>query len=623
MPQRESVRRTELFLRVKYPHITTRIFERAPDDHVIVVPADQLDATEHQEEFEREIRQASDFVTLLNSVPDGAVEIAVLGDNELGENLSGVPLTVADLSVIIAGKFPFAPNLANARPATSDVLNIDFAEPLAVEDEPLIREFLEKQFIGYSIVLGVQNPEVKRSAGTKLQSDTLDVKSIRERTHLPSFIASDEQWWFDNLGGLFEGSIPPSSFDVTKNAGFSCYIHGASFPNIDLRQALLAYDTIFLEPPFAEGRDEHVFWKSQDIGPRDLLRLVEAGRLRLVYSQPEERSDVGFLREAYEANPAGVFSRRKLAGLLIADIVEAANEYTLGRAELQESLRIATVALAAELNQPIQELARDFMYPSYLRRAALVPVLKRGGMGLSGLNQGSIFAELYKREHGKEVLIEGDMFGQAVHIAHALNATYIPHGPHAEYVQSWIEPMRLFGDRLNFYRSFNTRIAAAWAVNERRKAEERAIVLPPVPVVRFNKWASIDHILEYTSWPSDRRKARSLIGRLADLPEGERLTESERLQQELFEFDIAQDRRQKTIQWLDSGSGLVAYAIGLNLPPFFAGSFLLSQLLQAARKLPKMDRLIDAIESVISPASQPNEDLHLLSKISRVATLRE
>jgi hypothetical protein len=91
----------------------------------------------------------------------------------------------------------------------------------------------------------------------------------------------------------------------------------------------------------------------------------------------------------------------------------------------------------------------------------------------------------------------------------------------------------------------------------------------------------------------------------------------------LFSLGIARQRGESKIQWLDAGSGVAAYALGINFPPFFAGIFLLERLAKAARTLPRMDKLIDAIEEVLSPSNKLNEDLHLLSKISRVATLRD
>ncbi|QRF53148.1 hypothetical protein D4A92_17735 [Rhizobium rosettiformans] len=603
-------------LRVKYPHIESRIFELAVDDHVIFVPRDQLDVELHGREFDTSVSQITDNVVLTNSIPESSCEVDTIRDCDLAASFSGLPLTVADLDTIIAGKFPLSPTLVDARPGGDNELLIQFEQPLTSSLSDAVKRFLGGVFPGYilSITYGMK--------AASPASDVLNIRPLKERGKVPDFISSDEQWWFDNLNEIYAGRIPPSSFSVTENAGISCFIHGTAFPNIDIRQALLAYDTIFLEPPFAERDLGEEFWKSQSVGPTELLQLIEAGRLRLVFSQPEERSDLGFIREAQEANPAAVFGRRRLAGLIIADAVETADEYILGRPENLGSLRNIIPVMAEELSVPIHELAQSILYPTCLRRASFLPFLKLGGMGLMGINQGSHFAETFKRIRGKEVLIEADTFGQAIHFAHVLNATYIPHGTGKDYVNSWLGPMQLFGDRLNFYRSFNSRIAAAWAENERIKAEGRAVVLPPVPLVDFDKRASLRDVLEYTSLPSDRRKARSLIGRLANLPESERQVEVERILQELFDYGLAKDRRDRSIQWLDVGSGLGAYAAGVNMPPFFAGIFLLGRLMETARKLPSMDRFLDTIESAINPSRKLNEDLQLLSKVSRVATLR-
>jgi hypothetical protein len=116
-------------------------------------------------------------------------------------------------------------------------------------------------------------------------------------------------------------------------------------------------------------------------------------------------------------------------------------------------------------------------------------------MGVAAFSQGSIFAEQVHAATGRDFRLEALVTSDEVHTAHVLNATLIP--PMQE-MRGWIEPRRLVGDRLNFYRSFNSRIAAAWAVNERRK-EERVRIIPPLPLFNLHPRASIDDLIAATS----------------------------------------------------------------------------------------------------------------------------
>jgi len=622
--QRASVRRTDVRLRAAYPHIITEIYEVGPYNHVIVVPREQLEAAAFAKEFSDNFRALTNRVELSNQPPPNGTLLSPIADGELAKGLEGLHLTRSDLVTCLLGMFPGSPDIMGFADRPGGILEIRFAEALpALLDGP-IRNFISAHLHGrpFEITASTEPEKESKSVDNPLlhSIEALKFKPIRHRPEVPRFVEDDEAWWFKNLEALFEGRISPQSFEIARAAGSACFIGGGAFPSIDLRQAILAYDTVYLQPPFAGP--ESAFWKSQAIDRDDLLRLVQADRVRLIHAQPEERSDLGFLREAHTANPKGVLGRRMTAAMMIADIVETADEYTLGQTHLTNEVREVITRLAEHLTAPVDEVAKSLLYPSHVRRACLEPLLERGLMGVATFGQGELFAQAYKRVRGQDILLEASTFGQAIHTAHMLNATFIPPPPLESYVGSWLTPMQLMGDRLNFYRSFNTRIAAVWASNERRK-EKREIVLPPVPIIDFSRHASIEDIIIYTSQGSVQRKGRALITRLANLPEEERAAEIDRLQTELYQLELKRDRRQATLRWLDTTSSLVTFAMDISLFPFTAGWTLIKLVLDRARKAPALDRVIDALEQQLTEVVQINQDLDFLSKISRVAALRE
>ncbi|GLR55255.1 hypothetical protein KYK30_09835 [Shinella yambaruensis] len=396
-------------------------------------------------------------------------------------------------------------------------------------------------------------------------------------------------------------------------------------PGIDIRQALLAFDTIYLEPPIENIPDGlEIFWDRQRITKEDILYLVERDRIRFVTSQPEERCDTRLLEEARERNSQGVLGRRKTAAVVLSDIIETDRSYLFSRSDLAKEMREAVNRLAYDLNISKSDIARSVLFPRFARRSWVASFQNLGTSGIEPYGQGELFARAWERinsETTKNPRVEAYAFGHNIQMAHALGATYLPHGDGDDYVNSWITPMRLMGDRLNFYRAFNDKKAAVWAQNERLKIENKYVLLPPVPLFDFNRYAAIKDIDAFTS-TSSRMKGRSLIGRLANLPTDERNSEIERLQRELYEFQGKKDRQRVQQSWLETGIDIGDTVLSLGLGPFMSGLALLSKITEVAKCSPTLDLLISEIERSLTFKRGRNDDLDFLDKISRVASLK-
>ena len=113
------------------------------------------------------------------------------------------------------------------------------------------------------------------------------------------------------------------------------------------------------------------------------------------------------------------------------------------------------------------------------------------------------------------------MVSERVHIGHALGATVFSPREEPEGFQVLGNAM---GDVLNFFRSFNIRIAAAWVGNVERK-EARKLLLPPLPLFEFDPEIPIEEILAATDRPVMRNRGRALFSRLADMTEEQRADE--------------------------------------------------------------------------------------------------
>ena len=117
------------------------------------------------------------------------------------------------------------------------------------------------------------------------------------------------------------------------------------------------------------------------------------------------------------------------------------------------------------------------------------------------------------------------MVSEKVHIGHALNATVFPAREEPEGLQRLANAM---GDALNFFRSFNIRIAAAWVGNVERKEAGRQL-LPPLPLFEFDPAIPIEEILAAADRPVMRNRGRALFTRLVDMTDEQRFAEIEKL----------------------------------------------------------------------------------------------
>ena len=615
--QAAAVRRTDVRLRSTYPQLQTRIFEIGPHVYRIVFDKAALDAEAIRAEFDISIRPITLRVDVSNDVPPQYLqELPPITDHELSKGLAGLPLTRDDIRTILASKYRDLPELVAIGPAEAEGQKLTFAQHLSEEEEVRVRVFFDQWETGWRVRFAVAEPSINASkSAARIPGDVLEIRPAVGRPKAPTFVQEDEAFWFDHVDAIFEGGMYPAYILDTESAGMGCYLEAGPFPQIDLRQAVLCYDTIYMSPPLIEGGGAS-FWDSQAVTRDDVLELIAANRLKLVLRQPEERTDPDFLSAAYAAYPAGIIGRRRAAALLAADIVQTADEYRLSLDDAVRHIPEVARVLAPALQAPESEIVQLLAWPNAARRACLHPLMAKGLMSLGAFGPGKLLGEQLHRITGRDVQLEALVTADGVQIAHTLNATHIP--PTKE-MEGWLWPRRAIGDRLNFYRSFNARIAAAWAASERQR-EHRIRVLPPIPLFEFDRHAKIADVVRLTSYESDRRKARGLVTRLSGLPVDERQAEIDRLSKELYEYGLRQEKRALLFDTFDNIKEVGAAVADVSLFPVRSAWGLVKLIIELGRRLPTLDRFVDDLEHDLKPSR--NDDIHFLSKIERVAELR-
>lgn len=608
-PQTETLKQTDLHFRSRFPWVQTRLFEISQHSFSIFVAKVQMDVEQAADEFDNKIRPVTLHVRLTNDLPQNYLrEISGVPDAKLGQIIS-LNRSRGDVRIQVNAYFPHFPDYVDLEVSGREFTFV-FSDMLTDAQLKELERWVHS--IEPEIVLKTQasSPNPK-----PLETDVLRILPSKMRPFKRPYITEDEDFWHQNVKDIYSGGLHPNDVVNLESWGSSCLIDATNMETIDLRQALLCFDTIMLHVPLSE--DAQAFRDRQRLNDVDLAKLAVAGRLRLIMQQPEERLDWNMIDAVLEANQNAIIGRRRSSALIAADLVETSRHYLLSKPELFPALQVIAKGVSDRLKSKPETVLRSILWPIAAMRGSFDRLNHNGLMGVAGFSVGNQFSEAYEQISGRDVRLEAMMFGASVHVAHAFNATLIPA---QNDLAGWNDPMRMMGERLNFYRSFNNKLAPAWIGNQERRASGVEI-MPAIPIFNFERHATISDILEFTHVRSDRNKGRSLITRLADLPIEQREGEIDRLSKELFERDVQRTSRKIGLDIAKSGSEIAVFAAGLNMLPIAPMWSALIHALRSLRSNSTVDSFFESLEVDLPKGLQPNRDLDFLSKVYRVATL--
>jgi len=110
---------------------------------------------------------------------------------------------------------------------------------------------------------------------------------------------------------------------------------------------------------------------------------------------------------------------------------------------------------------------------------------------------------------------------------------------------------------------------------------------------------------------------------LSELPPEEQQAEMDRLSAKLYELGVRKERRMMFLDPIDNLKEVGAALAGISLIPVRSMWGLVQSILSIGRRIPVIDAFVDDLEQELTPQRFRNEDLDFLSKIERVAQLRE
>lgn len=613
--RQNQVRRVDALLRARFPHLTTRIFEVAPEHYTIWFNKAIEDAARISAVFDDEIRYLTLIASVSNTMPQAASEIPALTDEEAMGSFSGLGLRVFDIQNLIHARFPDLPQVKVRDEPPTPVVFVITPQPFDQPTQDAIRAFLAS--VGLepkNITIETGDTSGWRDLGAK--EDVLFIHATRNRIGAPKYARADEAFWFDNLTSIAEGRLTPERFPGMTDRAYRCHLDLTQGEHIDLRQALFLYDEVYCSLPLAHDLAD--FLKRQRMDQKDLLEIAGAGRLKIVTTQPDERLHVPFLDALHERAPEAILGRRTTAALLLAEVTQTASLYRLDDPACTPGVRALCGLLAPALKISPDELSRALLWPLEARRAGLMNVLDRGSKGSPVVQLGTFLSDLTQANGGQDIGLEMYVLGERVHIAHALNATHITpldepagYGVMAEQI----------GRNLNFYSNFNRAIIASWAANERRRADGVQI-MPPIKLLEFHKRVPMEEFLDESLLPSTRAKGRGLMARMAELSDYEREAEFDRIEAELRAKGRAKEGKLLTFDTLNTLWSLGALFLDFTSAPVAGTKNFALKGKEALRKiLPAIDDMVSELEGDIAKLRGTNQDLDFLRRINRVAYL--
>lgn len=578
------------------------------------------DAEAIAKEYNNKIRFAGVGARLSNDAPSTFLkEITPLADSDAAGSMAGLPLNMHDLDSIVLSRFPNLPiiGLREAPPT----LYVMVEQPISEEAMKKLTAFIDEIHLPLTVEFEITTPPdptkiPSNQQSTFSQDNALAIWPARRRPHAPSFVRSDEAFWFDNLRDAAMGLLPPGRFPGIKPDLYSCYVDLTVGEHINLRQALLLYDKVFCSLPLAEGHGE--FLAKQGLSDDDLLQIVEAGRLTFVSTQPEERLRLPFLQAAAERHPHAILGRRTAALLLVADVAQAADRYRLADTKFYPALRELSEMIAPQFGLSPATLLRALLWPLTARRQSLLGLIDRGTKSGPGLELAQVLAEVVKSITKVDMALEAMVVSERVHLGHALNATVFGA---LDEPASMTPLMTTLGRELNFYRNFNTTIAAAWVGNEQRRADGVQIV-PPIPLMDFDPKIPMKEVLDDTTLYSTRAKGRALFARLADLPIEEREAEIDTLIDRLRNVGRRRENAMLSFDNADTAIAVGSIFASFVYPPIMGLAHISRPLVERLRRISSIDHMIQTVAEDTAASFGTNQDLDFLSRINRVAQLK-
>jgi len=637
----ERIRRTDLYLRAKYPHLDTRIFKLTDDFYGILLKNFTGNFNEIQKEFDYSIKPMTIPVHLFEKIPSNIEkELPIIKDDEIGNNFSGLPLTLLEVKYLLMAKFPmieilhleeffdpdgklnFYTDIISDENIKKDLINFLYSL-----DIPLKYYLIENKIEG--INKGKREREEREKSSSSIKDsnpltstyfDSLEnpiIHSFPTKLSKTKIICEerDEQIWFDKLGEIYAGKFTKTDILNDVNINNSCYIDYSLFNNVNIRNGIVLYDKIFVELPVSS--DIKTFCSAQKINSDEIIQLCKENKLTFILPQPSFRYDFNFLNELYKINSHCILSRRALSALIICDLVEINKNHFVNALGISDSIyEISEIIKQTNEKYHKIDFYNIFTWPQKALRSVLEVFLF--GSTYKSVNFGinNLFTDMFDNKQKKEMEFEFGINSDKAHISSALNSQYLPYFEGTIYSNRIVTS--IMGNMLNFYKNSSIEKIQNY-VTERQKIITNNTMLP-INLIEVAEYKSITELNHLSKKYFSSNNFSSILGYFLSLP-------PEDMRKKIIEYNSLVEneinRSKKKSDIIDLSVTAVTDLVGLFIPFFGTMAKTLVDIVQKSNlsKL-KIDKIREAFYKLEQGQKYDEKKaISFLSKINSVARL--
>lgn len=318
-----AVKRSDLTLRCRYVGLETEIYQIDEYRYTICCKNYSGNFEKLRTEFEHSIKQMGTWVELTQEVPQKYLsKIEPIPLSNTVDGFRSAYVTRPDVENAIVDRFPDV----DIR-GIHIVEGLGFAITVEVAPETPQETMAEMEAVFTDIDFGTDKVEVCHSSNEPSKAKlkyTEDVIQLEINKQLP-FTLDEADYWFANAENIYSGKLCRTDLPKVYAQTASCCLDCSTSNQVNIRNALLLYSTIYLILPFADRFE--TFLAEQNLSRAELLSLAEMGRVTFVLSNLESRYDQRFLLDTYQCNPLSIIGRRGINTVVAAFLSETREKF--------------------------------------------------------------------------------------------------------------------------------------------------------------------------------------------------------------------------------------------------------------------------------------------------------
>lgn len=627
-----SIQRMDLDLRIEYIGLETEICQINKYRYQIYCSNFKGDFKELSDHFDYSIRHIGTNVVLCNVRPKKYLcKIDNIPLSNVVNKFKATCITKRDLDNFIRSRFYHIDIISITIPQVG--VNFEIAIEVSKDTEQIhidkMKEILLNADLGTDkITITLEDDEYSKSSVEGLEynekknnkvkdlENSFDVMHLSFNKELP-FMIAEADFWFSKAEDIYTGKVKRNELPFFRDESLKCFLDLSLFDNIDIRNVLLLYDTVYIALPIEEHLDR--FLLKQNITLNELIELVDMGKIVILLPNLETRYDRNLLLEVYRRNPNAIVGRRGINSLLSDYLSETKHQY---EKRLPGIYKIASDIYMEGVEQKeidMQNIARLIAWPITAAADSFRYLNQSSPMSLSnfGINN-VIYDNFIKNDEKEKISFEFTVNSLSTHIAAALKATYFPFRQWENGIKySDIAVSNILGDFLNLYWYDADNIKNIKEMRT-RGSEDYLKLFECKDNISILKVASLAD--EYNT----HEGFRNILSRLSQMNEGERKDKIKEYNDILFDLGHSNNKTGVFFKFMLGSTGF--------LPLSYKVSFILSLMgmikdqsntLSSIKKQNELKAIEKCIkENRLIPAKQTIDDIYLLDKISTVAILK-